>query len=369
MKKAWLVFSLTACGALGFYSYSTATTMKLKLGLIPIYESNVFHSAPDSSPRADLVQNLDLAVDLKKKLAPNFELEISPSGEFNFYTTHSQRDKFHFGSDLKASWKLSKRFSVFSQAGAFRRKKDLLDDAGEPLPRSLRKWVTSYAGGITKRFGSFKSELLYIRELDNFDESTDTNGNPLRSYDHVSHILEFVLSRRFAKLHTLRFTYQFEFRDYKERLTRSINSIFGSFVYQPREHRQHYFDISSSIHFGKLEWDQGYDYSKRIDSYQNFYGYDDHHIKSGLGFEYRSDSKISATFRYKTRSYPNYWTSRIGLLNRVWIHWHDFEIKLKHSLSPNFILISFFQNYKKTSNDITYEYTDNSFGVGLELFK
>jgi len=363
MKRLHLIIALISLLAGLQSSNAAVTSWKLRLGLIPGYESNVFHSSPDSFPRSDMVNYLGLSLDLKHKLTRTFEIQFSPSGEFDFYTKHSRRNKFFFGSDAKAVWKLPSRFSLFTQAGVFRRKKDLIDDAGEALPRTLHKWVANFGGGISKRFGSLKSELSYLREFDNYDESADSNGVPLRSYDYDSHILDFGLSQIFKKLHTLRFAYQFEFRNYKERRTLSLDKSTS----RPREHRQHSFDFSGSLHLGKVELDAGYEYSKRIDSYQNFYGYDDHQVSGGFSFEYKLDSKLSATYRYKTKDYPNYYTIRIGLLNRVWIHYQDFELKLEHPLARNLTLTGIFQHYRKTSNDIAFEYTDNSFGLGLEL--
>ncbi|MBI5265671.1 MAG: hypothetical protein HY851_00410 [candidate division Zixibacteria bacterium] len=105
----------------------------------------------------------------------------------------------------------------------------------------------------------------------------------------------------------------------------------------------------------------------RNDANANFYGYT--LWQYGVSVDLAPTAKLSvkAGFEAKTKDYPNYYTSWIGLVNRVSIDYKDLSIEPAYQLSDAVALVGYVRNYDKTSNDWAYDYHDIFAGMGFRL--
>jgi hypothetical protein len=105
----------------------------------------------------------------------------------------------------------------------------------------------------------------------------------------------------------------------------------------------------------------------RNDTKNNFYGYTLWQYGLSIDLAPTARFSVKAGFETKSKDYPNYYTSRIGLLNRVSIDYKDFSIEPSYQLSDVVTLVGYLRNYDKTSNDWAFDYHDLTGGVGFSV--
>lgn len=341
----------------------TDTTWRLKMFIAPGYRSNVYKAPPPVIMKNDNVEAGGVELKLEHKLNRRLHITAVADADGEFYAKYTRRNQTNFGGEVEVDWRPSRHWRFRAAGDRHRSTRDLIDDSGEFSGRTLAKWVTDLTPELRYTVDNLHAALTYSRSFTNYDESVDSSGVRLKSYDFDDHTLEADLRLEVSRRWQFRTVIAADWRDYKERRTLSINKRSS----QPRHFSQTTFEPQLDYVAKIVSPYFRYSFTRRKDAFENFYGYD--YSKYKIGCEIRATERLSSdlSFEYEDKDYPNYWTSRIGNAHRVAIQYRDWRVTAGYKLLPQVELTSDLRWYVKTSNDRNFRYRQLSFFLGCEI--
>lgn len=327
------------------------------------YESNVFHSYADSLESADMVNILQAELYWKSKFSRAFRHFVLLYSDFDIYTTKSARNRLGYGLQYEPSYRYSHYGQFRIGADISRSKRDLIDDAGDVQTRILEKNVLKLDFRHSYRFGEiYTTQKVEYRNY-NYDESY-SGAVRLTSYDYHSLIFDLDAKYAFTKNFKIRFGFDTEKRNYDERKSYSLDKLYSEI----RNFRQNSFDLD--IYITPIDWidlDFGGEFSRRKENFENFYGNDIWKWKIDAELKPFMRHLTKITFIYRTKDYDNYYTTHIGIANRVWIQYALFELEHFYDINYYLKLGFYLTTYNKISNDIDFDYQNSQAGIGFIL--
>lgn len=345
-------------------SRAEATSFRsARVGYNAFYESNIFHSYEDTSETGDMLNVLDMKAHFRFGSFRRFYFDLRPNASFDLYASNPDRNKSSIWLGASPVYRYRRHARIYLDLDGGRRNKDLIDDAGNVLSRTLAKW--EFNSRIRNRIDLDNVRLEQSLAYD-FNDYDETAG--LKSYDYHSWLGELDARTGLKSRLKVRLRYEFEKRYYKERRTYTVQ--FGAVIGRPYEIRnflEHTFEggiryaLTPSVEVGAE-----IQYATRKDNFENFYGFSHWQYRANLAYRFRQIHEFEIQFRFKNKDYENYHTSRIGTTNRVWIDYADFKANYKQRIDDNWTLTAYFQNYNKVSNDPSFDYRDVTSGVGFE---
>ena len=358
---------------------SAATRSKawhLEAGNQALYESNIFHSFADSAETNAFLNSLQATLSYRAGRLTRIRHMFQGYTELEIYPSYSSRNKSSFGIRYEPIWRYSRHGNLQLGVDFARRKKDLVDDDGQVLARTLKKWELDLSGTNNYNLGPLRTQLGLGYSDDNYDErdtiaivgGTRTTVS-LISYDY--HAYNWLARVGFQITPRLEIygRHRGEQRSYDERRTYSVR--YGAYKGRPfeiREYRENTFETGLNYSFFRLnEIALGFDFVRRHENFENFYGFDQGQYRATIRLRPGARHKTVVTFRFKKKDYDNYWNSRIGRVNRVWIEYADFQIDHDYRLSDMVTLTAYLKNFNKVSNDRAYDYQDFTVGTGVRV--
>jgi hypothetical protein len=339
------------------------TKFQAVLSLSPGYRSNVFKAPPFIERKNDNLNLGGLQLTIEHKLNRRVLMQLSPQLDFEKYATYAQRDQFNYSANFGMAWKIFKSWRLRGQAETGKSKRDLIDDSGEFSGRTLGKWLTRLSPDLRYSNRAVRAEFSYERQFVNYDESSDSFGEHLTSYDYDQHSLQVDLHVNAPEWLETRVAYNIDWRDYKERKTLAIDKKSS----RPRRFTEQTVAPELTLKFERIQPFIRYSYTHRKETYQNFYGYDYRKYRVGFDARLPKNTEVRFSFTYGEKKYPNYWSSRIGSAHRVYVHYRDWQIDAKYPLLPNVDLLTDIHWYNKTSNDFKFAYKQFTLVLGAEL--
>jgi len=341
-----------------------------------LYESNIYHAYVDTGEIAALLNVASMALAWKGRPAHRYTHSLAGYADLDLYPNYGNRNQESIGVTYKPAYGYHRHARLALAVDFSRRNKDLVDDAGQTLTRTLKKWELDLRAVNRITVGNLRLEQGFRFNLDDYDErdtlairGTDTTNVHLLSYDY--HFTSWEISARYkvGQLLTLRMGFETEGRSYDERRTYTVR--YGAFKGRPFEIRKFRentlaIDIDLALYKGNaLGID--IDYVNRKDNFENFYGFSQWQYKGTVYLQpfRRHSSKIS--FRFKDKNYPNYHTSNTGVMGRVAIDYADFQVEHRYQFSPIIAFTAYLRNYNKVSNDPSFDYHDLQAGTGIIL--
>ncbi len=363
-----LIMSLILITVAGVSASNRDIDIELKYG--GYYESNLYHSFADSLEAASMLNNFQIDVSKKIKQSKQWKHKFSAFTDVDLYPNYSNRNKTSFGFAYEPDYKYSKKGKLSGDFSFSRRNRDLIDDSGQTLARTLKKKDLDVGLKHRYKFDKFITEQFFSYVDHNYDETYDINNIKTTSYDYNSTFLGGSLKYKYDKKITTKFKFMSEKRNYKERNTYAVvTGVRAGGRLGIREFRENSYDLQVEYKFNKqyaVSFDS--EFRRRSENFENFYGYDQwqHRAEVKLGFIEHNNLKIS--FRIKSKNYENYhtiYTRAISSTERVTIDYTDFQIKNEYEFSQSFSFLLFVRNFDKTSNDQTFDYTDLTIGSGF----
>ena len=339
-----------------------------------LYESNIFHAYLDTQAVGaqlnELTANATALFSQSDRLSHSFRAYTN----IDLYLDHSNRNRTSFGIAYIPTLRYARRATFHLDADLSRRNRDLISDAGEYLNRNLAKTLVSVKG--TNRFsvGRFRLEQSVEYADHNYDDSFDSAGVRLASYDYrylqPAGSIRYRVSRSFSVDGDV----SYEKRNYSERKTYPVEKgpVKGYGVIREFEEWNSGLTFRSELS-RTIELDLIVAYTDRTDNFENFYGYIQwkYGFRSLINFSRRDELKIS--FDFRTKDYPNYWTKITGRNGRVSIDYATLEVENRYLLGTHLDLTAYLRNFNKVSNERyvegvttpSYDYADFSIGLGL----
>ena len=334
-----------------------------------LYESNIYHSYLDTQAVGAQANVIEGKLDWVMQPSRRFAQTLGAYADLSLYTNYSNRNRTSFGIGYEPTLKYSRRGTFGLDIDVSRRNKDVLSDAGELLARTLQKWQFDIKATNRLTFGKFRTEQTLMYDKSNYEDSYDSTGVRLPSYDYRSFGGEVDGRYRFHQNLRARLRLSLEGRDYDERRTYTV--AFGSFRGRPYEIRsftERVTEFTLEIQpFRSVGLKGLVQYTKRTDNFENFYGFRQWEYKAELALTPIRKNELKMSLEFRNKHYPNYWTSNIGRLNRVGIDYATFEIEDTYQISEAFALTGYLKNYNKVSNDPNFDYRDLTAGIGISI--
>jgi len=351
-------------------------TWRLEAGNQALYESNIFHSFADSSETNAFLNSLQVALLFRAGHTTRLRHVLQGYTELDIYPNYSTRDRSSFGLRYEPVWRYNRTGNLQLGVDFGRRKKDLVDDDGQVLARTLQKWELDLNVMNNYHLGPLKTQLGLGYADDNYDErdtvavvgSTRTTVS-LTSYDYHAYTWLAKAAFQISPRLEIYGKHLGEKRAYDERRTYTIR--YGAYKGRPfeiREFRENTFEAGLNYEFlGHNEIALEADFVRRHEYFENFYGFDQWQYRATVRLRPSARHKTTVTIRIKNKDYDNYWNSRIGQVNRVWIDYADFQIDHDYQLSDIVTLTAYVRNFNKVSNDRAYDYHDFTAGTGFRV--
>ncbi|MGD8922799.1 MAG: hypothetical protein PVH24_06085 [Candidatus Zixiibacteriota bacterium] len=354
--------------------WADISPFELDFGVNALYESNIYHSFDNSSEVGSVVNVVEAGARWHLPGSRRFTQRLDAYAGFDLYPNYSNRNKNDIGVVYSPRYRYSAQGRFELEAGISRRNKDLIDDSGQELARTLKKWEADIELLHRYDFGPFRTEQSIAYTNHNYDErdtsviiGADTTVVPFRSYDYYAYGGRLRVYYEPLRSLMLRFTYDYEKRAYDERKTYSIQ--YGAVAGRPFEIRKY---TENKIE-GRLEYDIinrntigiEVEYCDRNDSFENFYGYRHWQYRLFADWRWTRRLRTKMGFRFRNKDYDNYWTRNIGILNTVAIDYADFQVEQSYRITRSTTLIVFLQNYNKVSNDPSFDYHNMTIGTGF----
>ena len=355
---------------------TTRKAWRLEVGNQALYESNIYHSFADSSETNAFLNSMQVVLSIRLGRTTPFRQLIQGYTELDLYPSYSSRNKSAFGVKYEPTWRYSPRGSLQLGGELARRKKDLVDDDGQVQARTLEKWQSDLSVMNNYSFGLIRTQIGAGYSDDNYDERDTTAvvvGTPttvsLISYDYHAYTWLARIGVHVTPRLEIYGKHLGEKRNYDERRTYTVQ--YGAFKGRPfeiREFRENTFEAGLNYEFsGHNEIGIEADFVRRRDNFENFYGFDQWQYRATVRLHPGARHRTTVTFRFKNKDYDNYWNSRIGRLNRVWIDYADFQVDYDYRLSNIVTLTAYVRDFNKVSNDQTYDYQDFTAGTGIRV--
>jgi hypothetical protein len=355
-------------------SASAAPRYSFDMRYLGLYESNIYHSYLDTQQVGAQLNELSARGSALLAQSQRLSHRFDAYTNLDLYISYSNRNRSTFGVSYVPTFKYARRASFQLDIDLSRRNRDLVSDAGELLDRNLAQTVLGIKG--TNRFsaGSIRAEQSFEYSDRNYDDSYDSAGVRLASYDY--HYWQGAGSLRFRLTRNVALTgdLSYEKRYYDERKTYPIDKgpVAGYGVIREFDEWVSGLmlrtDLSRSI-----ELDLVVGYTDRTDNFEDFYGY--HQWKYGMRskIDLSARDELKVAFDFRTKDYPNYWTKNTGRNGRVSIDYATLDIENSYAVASGVDLVGYLRNFNKVSNERyvegvavpSYDYADFSVGIGL----
>jgi len=338
------------------------------LGYNGLYESNIFHSFEDSLETSAMVNRLSTEASWQYKTSRNFKFRIDGYFDLDMYSGYSNRNKATYGVRVTPTYRYNKRAGRLRlEADIARRNKDLVNDAGLTLARTLVK--TQMTFGINHRydFNKLRTEQTFYYYSDDYRDTVT-----LKSYDYDGFGAELNFGYQFSEKWESEFTYELNSRAYSE--LRTYTLLLGAGLGNPseiREFNENTFGVSLKHNFSdKSDVEFEVEYTDRNDNYENYYGFDQMQYKVKFDVQLIKSNQTKFSLRYKTKDYNHYKTSHTKAIDpnaTVDVEYADFKFENDYQMSDMFTLNFYVRNYNKVSNDFSFDYRDLTAGFGFRL--
>ena len=342
---------------------SPPSKLQLRLGYKALGESNIYHAHLDSQEVADQTNALAgiLSWEVRQTSLLTHTAEIY--GDADLYMKHSNRNKTSYGFRYSPELRYGRIGRIAVTVDISRRDKDLLNDAGEVLPQTLKKNIITLEAANRNKVGQLRIDQAFTFNRYNYDD-VYMNGVRQRSYSYDKEIWQFRVGYELWGRLEARAAFETEKRFYDQRLTLSLDKLSS----HTRNFRENTFDLQLAYRFLKNNWIAFETaYGRRSDNYQNFYGFDVREHTVAMTFKPNRRLNTELSFGYRTKDYPNYYTGNIGQLHRVSIDYATFKVQQEFRLTQRQTLMLYLRNFNKVSNDPSFDYHDLSAGVGVEV--
>lgn len=353
--------------------FQPVSKINYQLKFLGQYESNIYHAFADSSEKSGMLNGVDASIDWKYKQSRRVTHRASLYGGLGIYmpSKYDDRNTFDIGFKYDPDFRFSRKLTVSPMFDISRRSKNVIDDISAAPARTLKK--TQLEAGVVARYniGKGRFDIGGGYSDNNYDEAdTIYPGGavqPLTSWDyHEWHFIAEYRQPLGAKVNG-RIEYALDKRAYRERYrwTSGAETKFGRFTYSSvGGHLNWEFASKNSVELAvkyTLRTDS------RNDAKNNLYGYTLWQYGLSVDLAPTARFSVKAGFETKSKEYPNYWTLRIGSLNRVSIDYSDFSIEPSYKLSEVVSLVGYLRSYDKTSNDPAFDYNNLFAGMGFSL--
>jgi hypothetical protein len=335
------------------------------------YESNIYHTFADSSEKSGMLNGVDASIDWKYKASRSVTHRASLYGGLGTYvpSKYDNRNTFDIGFKYDPDFRFGRKLTVSPVFDISRRSKNVIDDISADPARTLKK--TQLEAGLVARYdiGKGRFDIGGGYTNNNYDEADTVYPGgavvPLTSWDYLEwHFIAEYRQPLGTKVNG-RIEYALDKRTYRERYKWGPNAELRHFTYSAiGGHLNWEFVPKNSVELAvkyTLRTDS------RNDAKNNFYGYTLWQYGLSVDLALSARFSVKAGFETKSKDYPNYYTTNIGLLNRVSIDYKDFSIEPSYQLSDVVTLLGYLRNYDKTSNDYAFDYHDLTGGVGFSL--
>lgn len=346
----------------------------LDLRYLGLYESNIYHAYLDTQQVGAQLNELSARGSALVTQSDRLSHRFDAYTNLDLYLNYGNRNRSSFGLAYVPMLKYAKRASVHLDVDLSRRNRDLISDAGEYLNRNLGQTVFEIRA--TNRFttGIFRMDQSLEYSDHNYDDSYDTNGVRLASYDYHFWHGSGSVKARITRAVSLIGEIGYEKRNYDERKTYPIakGPVKGYGVIREYDEWVEGLTLQTELN-RSIELDLLVEYTDRTDNFEDFYGYQQwkYGIRSKIDISRRDELRVS--FDLRTKDYPNYWTKNTGRNGRVSIDYATFELENYYALASGVDLIAYIKNFNKVSNERyvpsiavpSYDYQDLSVGIGL----
>jgi len=334
----------------------------MEISYLGSYESNIYHAYDPDIEVGDQLNLIGFTADWDYLSSPKLNHSFRIEADLDMYAANSNRNRYGFGVTYQPSFEYNRHGKFKLNFEIMRGKKDLIDDNGEVLSRTLGKTVAEAKASHYYRLSGFRTvQSIRFRKY-NYDESYDSLGSKMTSFDFEATELSFSLSYSIKRKFTAAADIETERRFYSERRTLSLDKKSS----QVRNYRRNGIGLELKIApIREATLTLGTEFNRRKENYQNFYGYDEWRYGADVEIEVIRKHATKIGFLYRDKIYKNYYTSNIGLLNRIFVNYAVFEIEHEYRLTSKVSLVGSLQNLIKVSNDPNYNYHDLEGGMGV----
>ena len=198
---AVLIILFTGCFT---YAHARQSGTGFELEYRPMYESNIYHSYADINVTGALLNLVSARVRHKASLSTRLRHSFVGYAVFDLYSGYANRNKTSIGFVSKPAYRYTPFARVSAEIDISRRNKDLTDDSGQSLARTLKKSKLDFALSNRLNIGNLRLEQRIFYGIDDYDErdtvvitSVDTTQARLISYDY--HDISWGLLARYKK--------------------------------------------------------------------------------------------------------------------------------------------------------------------------
>ena len=336
----------------------------LKLKYQSVYESNIYKAHAEENEVKDQLNDMTLMADWDYMPSLKFSHSFKADASLDMYAGHSNRNRYSFGFQYQPVYEYNRHGKFKLKLSLDHGKKDLIDDNGEVLSRTLGKTRADITAYHYYRTGRMKTTQSFRFARYNYDESYDSFGARLTSYDYQLTEWSLRLSYDFTRMVGCQVAVETEKRSYDERRTLSLDRKSS----RVRNYRRN--GIAAELDLLPRRWAKltlETEFNRRKENYENFYGYDEWRYTAGFELKMWKGHSTGISVSYRDKSYDNYYNSNIGLLNRIFVNYSIFELQHQYRLSKKIDLVASVRNLNKVSNDPNYDYHDTEAGLGFEV--
>lgn len=339
------------------------SNLGLRFGYQALRETNIYHANLDSLAVADQMNVLAGILTWEVRQTPFFIHTAEIYGDADLYIKHNNRNKTSYGFRYAPELRYARIGRLVAALDMSRRDKDLFSDAGEVLPQTLKKNIITLKAANRNDVGPLRIEEAFTFDRYDYDD-TYIGGVRQRSYSYHNEIWQFRAGYELWRKVKARATFETEKRFYDQRITLSLDKRSSRI----RNFRENTIDLFLEYEFlknSRISYEAAY--GRRIDNFQNFYGYEVREHTVAIAFKETRRHSTELSFGFRNKDYPDYYTSNIGQLHRVSIDYATFKIQHEYRLTKRETLAAYIRNFNKVSNDPTFDYHDLSAGVGFEV--
>ncbi len=336
----------------------------MRLEYSSLYESNVFHSYADDLRVDDQMNELEFNAQWNALSSLRLEHELNAYAELEMYASNSSRNRYDIGIEYEPVYRYHRYGRIKLDAEYTRSKKDLIDDNGEVLSRTLGKNVIELRASNYYRYRHLKTRQTVEFSNYDYEDSYDMFGKPMKSYDYHFTELSFEADYDITRWLEVGAEFETEKRNYDERITLALDRRSSRI----RNFRRN--GIEGALEIKPFTWAEltlESRFNRRKENYEDFYGYDEwrHEAKLELDPYRRHDTEISFVLRKK--DYIHYTTTNTGILHPVYIDYAIFRLEHVYRLSEVVSFRADIYNINKISNDPDFDYSDLRGGLGIIL--
>lgn len=328
------------------------------------YESNIFLSHADSLQTSALLYLFNGSASWRTRFSRVYSQRAVGYCNWDVYPNYSRRNRSTFGFKFQPKLHYNKKGRFELEFDGSHVDNDLIDDSGQLQPRTYKRWSFESRGFNRYDISRVRLEQGVKYSKQNYDEVVG-----LKSYDYYAWALYSDIRVAITAALVATASYSGEKRNYTERRTYTVR--YGAVAGRPFAIRNSWENtVELSLRYELIEkgsFEVSAEYSELTENFENFYGFAHWQYRATVDLRLIERNRTGISFRFKDRQYPNYWTSRIGINNRVWTDYADFQVENAFYITPSIGILLFIRDYNKVSNDPTLDYPDVTVGSGVTI--